>query len=156
MVAVLSGVVYFFMVQNAAPVPQVAEVINQMPVPAARMESNSVVVIEQKPGTTASLSLVQLSSPGFVVIHEDAAGSLGAVLGASALLPAGENLNISVSLSTSTTDGQKLHAALYSDTNGDSSFTAGTDRAIIDSLGNPLDGWFDISTTASTGTPITI
>ena len=120
-----------------------------------RAEENAVVVTEQRPGNTVTASIVYLAAPGYVVIHEDVDGKPGAIIGASALLQAGENLNIRVTLSRSTEDGQKLHAMLHADTDGNGSFST-ADAPIQSRLGGPLEGWFEISATASENVPVSI
>ena len=111
-------------------------------------EENAVVVMEQKPGNTVLGSMVYLAAPGFLVIHEDTNGQPGAILGASTLLQAGESSNITVSLSRATQDGERLHAMLHADTDGNGTFSA-SDVPVQSRLGGPLEGWFEITSSAS-------
>lgn len=118
-----------------------------------RAEENAVVVMEQRPGSSIVASSVFLASPGFVVIHEDGSGAPGAILGASALVQAGESTNVNVVLSRASRDGERLHAMLHNDVDGNGSFSASTDTPVQSKLGGPINGWFDISSDASLELP---
>ncbi|MBI4094096.1 hypothetical protein HY417_03980 [Candidatus Kaiserbacteria bacterium] len=118
-----------------------------------RAEENAVVVMEQKPGSNITASSVFLASPGFLVIHEDVGGAPGAILGASALLQAGESTSVDVVLNRATRDHERLHAMLHSDVDGSGSFAASTDTPVQSSLGGPISGWFEVSLSASENPP---
>ncbi|QQG38266.1 MAG: hypothetical protein HYS26_01820 [Candidatus Kaiserbacteria bacterium] len=118
-------------------------------------EENAIVIGEQRPGTSVRGSIVYLAAPGFFVIHEDQSGQVGAMLGASALLPAGENRDVAVNLSRTSRDGETLRAVLHSDTNGNGLFDE-ADQPVESRLGGPINGWFEISSEASTDTPVSI
>lgn len=122
---------------------------------AMRVEENAVVAPEQRPGNSVLVSLAALSSVGFVVIHEDKDGKPGTILGASSVLQAGENSEVRINLSRASKDGEKLHAMLHSDTNGDGVFTE-TDQPVQSKLGGPIEGWFQISSEAGEYTPVAI
>ena len=119
-------------------------------------EDNAVVVMEQKPGTSITASLVHLAAPGFLVIHEDANGEPGAILGVSALLQVGGNANVRATLSRATRDGEKLHAMLHTDADASGSFDASTDAPVQSRLGGPIEGWFEVSSEASGNVPVSI
>lgn len=121
-----------------------------------RAEENAVIVAEQRPGSTVMVAQVYLAAPGYVVIHEDAQGSAGAILGSSALLKAGENRDIAVTLNRPSKDGEKLWAMLHAEKDGNTSFSAVSDTPVESRLGGPISGWFDISATASTDVEITL
>lgn len=122
-----------------------------------RAEPNVIVVTDQQPGTEITASLASFEKDGgFVVIHEDVDGQPGAVLGASSLLLAGDNVNVSVTLSRTSVDGETLHAMLHTDTNRDGIFDVAVDAPIQSVLGGPISGWFMIAADAATGTPISI
>lgn len=118
-------------------------------------EENAIVVSEQKPSAGVTASLVYLAAPGFVVIHEDTNGAPGAVLGASVILQQGENQNVRVNLSRSTRDGEKLHAMLHADTDGNGTFSS-VDQPVQSRLGGPISGWFEISADAQEGGTVSI
>jgi hypothetical protein len=120
-----------------------------------RAEENMVVVTEQRPGNIVTASTVFLAAPGFVVVHEDIDGAPGAIIGSSAFLAAGESNNIKVMLSRVTQDGDKLHAMLHADTDANGSFSS-ADMPVQSRLGGPLEGWFEISSSASENIPVTI
>lgn len=116
-------------------------------------EESAVVVMEQKPGTSVTASLIVLKSPGFLVIHEDNNGAPGAILGASALLQAGESSMVEVALSRATRDGESLHAMLHTDADASGAFSASSDTPVQSKLGGPISGWFLISASASEKPP---
>jgi hypothetical protein len=122
---------------------------------AMRVEENMVVVTEQLPGNTVTASQVHLASPGFLVIHEDTNGAPGAILGSSALLSASDSSQIKITLSRSVKDQEKLHAMLHNDTNGNGTFDA-SDQPVQSRLGGPIEGSFDVSSTASDAAPVSI
>lgn len=121
-----------------------------------RAEENAVVVNEQKPGTAVIGSLVYLASPGYLVIHEDRNGEPGAILGASALLSAGEHTNVAVTLSRAARDGETLHAMLHAEMGGNAKFSAAEDTPVQSRLGGPISGWFVISIDATGPVPVAI
>ena len=94
---------------------------------------NAIYVAEQLPSQTVSIALVLLAKPGFVVVHEDRAGTAGQILGQSAALGAGETKNLSIALSRSTTDGETLYAMLHFD-DGDGVFDVAKDNPVLNSV----------------------
>jgi hypothetical protein len=92
--------------------------------------NNSVTLSEQTAGNMVSLTKVALAQDGWVVIHEDANGELGRILGA-AWFPKGVSENVSVELLRNTISNTKYYAVLYSD-NGDKKFDSKTDRPITE------------------------
>lgn len=99
------------------------------------ISSNAIYVAEQAPGRSVSVSVVRFEKSGFVVIHEDAAGAPGKILGASSLLPAGEMENLPpIMLSRAMMDGETIYAMLHFD-NGDGKFDAADDKPVLDSVG---------------------
>jgi len=82
--------------------------------------------------------VVYLENPGFVVIHEDSAGTPGKILGASSLVPAGETKNVPIALSRATKDGEIIYVMLHLD-DGDGKFDAAKDKPALDSVsGEPV------------------
>ena len=135
----------------------VSEVDSEINTPSGlRVEENAVVVSEQKPGTTVTGSLVHLAAPGFLVIHEDASGEPGAILGASALLPAGKSMNVKVTLSRASKDGETLHAMLHFEKGGNSTFSPAEDMAVPSRFGGSISGWFEVSSDAPDEIPLSI
>jgi len=119
-------------------------------------EDNAVVAMEQRPGNTVTVSAVYLAEPGYVVIHESADGAPGAILGASALLSAGENRNVVVTLNRAALEGEELNAMLHTDADADGSFSASTDIPVESRLGGPINGWFLVTVSASEDVPVSI
>jgi len=76
--------------------------------------ANAIYVADQAPSRNLSVATVRLEKPGFVVVHEDAAGSASGILGVSDPLSAGETDNLtSIPLSRLTFDGEMLYVMLY-------------------------------------------
>jgi hypothetical protein len=122
-----------------------------------RVEENAIVITEQPVGgETALASLVYLATPGFVVIHEEDGGTAGTIIGASAVLEVGENLNVQIPLMRSLRDGEQLYAMLHVDADADGSFDAAVDAPIQSALGGPIMGIFEVTADAATNTPVTI
>lgn len=93
---------------------------------------NAIYVAEQAPSRTLTVTTVRFEKPGFVVVHEDASGVPGRILGASGVLPAGETNNLTpIPLSRMTQDGETLYAMLHLD-DGDSMFDATKDNPFLD------------------------
>jgi hypothetical protein len=100
-----------------------------------RIERDTVYVADQKPGSSATVSLAGIIGGGYVVIHEVTDGNPGAIIGNSSLLPTGESGNVVVNLSRETKEGEELIAMLHND-NGDSVFNAVNDAPVQDKEGN--------------------
>lgn len=100
---------------------------------------NAIYVAEQVPSKIVSVAVVHLEVPGFVVLHEDAAGLPGVILGASGFLAAGETESPTIIyLSRMTKDGETIYAMLHLD-DGDGVFDAGGDRPAVDRInGEPV------------------
>lgn len=103
------------------------------------VSNSAIYVAEQMPGQSVSVSIARLEKPGFVVIHEDAAGATGQILGVSRWLPVGETkIPLPIRLSRATTDGETIYAMLHFD-NGDGQFDATDDEPVLDSVdGDPM------------------
>lgn len=127
-IVVVTGTVFYFknQLKKSAPQNDSAGLI---------VGKNAIYVAEQAPGQNIVVSVVHLGSPGFVVIHEDASGAPGKILGASGLLPAGETKNLSVALSRAATNNETVYAMLHFD-NGDDKFNTADDKPAIDLIGN--------------------
>jgi len=82
---------------------------------------NTVIVSDQNSGKSVVVRLVELVNSGYVVIHEDAEGAPGGVIGVSELF-IGSNENKTVNLERASVAGETLHAMLHTD-DGDGVFT---------------------------------
>lgn len=120
-----------------------------------RAEENMVVVMEQRPGTTVT-GMVHLAAPGYLVVHADANGAPGAILGASRLLPAGDSSNVQVTLSRAMKEGETHHAMLHFERGENTTFSAAEDTPVPSALGGPISGWFEVSNDATVDVPISI
>ena len=152
--ALVIGGLYLWHVDRGAG--DVSKTSSEVATSGLRVEENAVVVSEQKPGTTVTGSLVYLRAPGYLVIHEDNKGEPGAILGASALEPAGKSTNVKVVISRASIDSETLHAMLHFEKAGNSTFSGSEDPPVQSSLGGPVSGWFEISADAPGDIPISI
>jgi len=107
---------------------------------------NRVVVTDQFPGNIVYLSSVQLTQPGWVVIHKDNAGTPGAIIG-SAYFPKGINPG-KITLTTPTVEGGIYYAMIHAD-NGDKVFDAAKDLPLKDASGNIIMKLFRASTSVT-------
>jgi len=153
---VIVGAVGYYLYSSTAPASENTTENSSNTSAGMLAEENAVVVSEQKPGSTVTGSVVYLAAPGFLVIHEDADGAPGAILGASAVLQAGENTEVPVTLSRASRDGERLYAMLHSDVDGNGTFDAVFDLPVQSILGGPIHGWFDVSSSASENVPVSI
>ena len=108
-------------------------------------EENGIVITDQKPGQAITAADVLLKAPGFLVIHESDGSAMGAIIGASAALAAGENMNVSVTLTRAAKDGETLHAMLHADVDGNGTFDASIDTPVESALGGPIHASFAVS-----------
>lgn len=166
---ILGGAYYYFTMRDAVEtveeqpeaVPDIGDVTStgDMPdgsVSGMRVEENAVVAMEQRPGSTVRVAQVYMSAPGYVVIHEDADGAPGAILGASALLAGGETSGIVVTLSRPTIEGEKLWSMLHTEARGNTTFEVASDVPVMSRSGEALSGWFEINANADENVDVTM
>lgn len=96
----------------------------------------AVSLTNQSAGLGVLLQSVELTSPGWVVIHEDRTGVPGNALGA-ARFEAGVHTAASVTLLRGTEKGATYYAVIYGD-NGDRIFNLKDDFPVRDESGNPI------------------
>ena len=149
---VLGGAYYYWSSFENEP----GVVADNSSVSAMRAEENAVVAADQKPSDQLSVAQVYLEEDGYVVIHEDSDGAAGAILGASALLSAGETNDVNIKLSRTTRDGEVLHAMLHNEMGGNAEFSAAEDTPVQSILGGPLMGSFNISSDVAGSVPVSI
>ena len=107
--------------------------------------ANSIIMADQYPGNVVYVSSVQLSQPGWVVIHEDNNGQPGAIIGEAY---AGAGISpVKVILTSPTIDGHSYYAMLHSD-NGDKKFDVSVDLPLKDQNGNIIMKLFNASASA--------
>lgn len=94
---------------------------------------NSIMVADQAPGNIVYISSVQLSKPGYVVIHKDNKGMPGDVIGYKyfdkGIYPG------QITLTSPTVNGRTYYAMLHSD-DGDKKFDITKDLPIKNAAGN--------------------
>lgn len=107
---------------------------------------NRVVVADQYPGNIVYVTSAQFAAPGWVAIHEDNAGTPGAIIG-SAYFDKGINPG-KITLAKKTVEGKLYYAMLHSD-DGDKKFDATKDMPLKDASGNIIMKPFRVSSTVS-------
>lgn len=101
------------------------------------VEDNSIAVSSQGETNLLFTSMVELEAPGYVVVHEDSNGQPGRILGVSGIIGPGMVHGAPVSLSRSTTAGEKIYAMLHKD-NGDRTFSLADDQPVQSNQGGPI------------------
>jgi len=124
----------YYLIKGRTPAPVTTEVTTEETATVPE-EKNLVLVSDYTAGKTATVASVLLENPGYVMIHEDVSGKPGAIIGTSALLPAGESSDVVVNLKRASKEGEVLYAMLHRD-DGDGKFQATTDLPLMDSQGN--------------------
>lgn len=158
LIIALAALAYFMLTPNPAAelgLDPVVEEATDSTSTSMRAEENMVVVMEQRPGNSIR-GMVHLAAPGYLVIHEDDNGEPGAIIGSSALLPAGDSDGIIVPLARATRNGDILHAMLHFEKGENAKFTAAEDTPVPSTLGGPISGWFHIADDAPDVTPVTL
>jgi len=107
---------------------------------------NAIYVPDQKPGSSVSIHTFVLETKGFAVIHEDASGKPGPIIGTSNLLKA-ETGTVVVTLARASRNGEFLYAMLHKD-DGDGKYDTAKDLPIMDDAGNPIMMRFKIDINA--------
>ncbi|TSC69282.1 MAG: hypothetical protein G01um101470_1062 [Parcubacteria group bacterium Gr01-1014_70] len=115
--------------------------------PSARQTSSSLMVENQRAGSSVLVKKAGLSEAQWIVIRDtNNDGTAGNILGAG-WFPPGMHENVSVPLLRETTGGEQYMALLYSDTNGDKQFDHQTDAPVKNVAGDVISVSF--STVAS-------
>ena len=86
-----------------------------------------------------TVASVELPAPGFIAVHGDGGGSPGAVVGNSALLPAGTSTDVMVMLDTPLDGDTTLYPMVHIDTDGNGLYEFGTVDG-VDGPGLTVDG----------------
>jgi hypothetical protein len=136
--------IYMFSGKNGAPTTEEPTAEEGTEGTAAAV--NRVIVSDQFPGNVVYLSSVQLSNAGWVVIHKDAAGTPGAIIG-SAYFEKGINPG-KITLTESTVEGGTYYAMIHTD-DGDKVFNAAKDLPLKDANGNVIMKMFKATATAT-------
>ncbi|MFA6554051.1 MAG: hypothetical protein WCS89_00935 [Candidatus Paceibacterota bacterium] len=109
---------------------------------------NRIIMSDQFPGNIVYISTVQVSSPSWVVIQADNAGTPGKVIG-SARFAAGINPG-KITLTQSMVDGNTYYAVIYTDS-GAKAFDATKDLPLKDAKGNVIMRVFKATSSADAG-----
>jgi len=127
--------------------PQVVDTVSESmeePVVAEPVVTDGVLASNQAAGDIVAVESAVFTKPGYIVIHQDAEGSPGPVIGNSDLL-SGSNQNVSVTLSRASLVGENLYAMLHFD-NGDGVYEfPGDDLPARDAEGNVVLMKFSIT-----------
>jgi len=142
-VLIVIGVMVFGNKGSQAPTVAPAETANNSQTGAP--SASGIVMSDQYPGNVVYLSSVQMSAPGWVVIHKDNAGQPGDAIGET-YFNAGINPG-KVTLTEPMIDGGTYYAVLNSD-DGNKKFDATTDLPMKDGNGNVIMHVFHASSSA--------
>jgi predicted lipoprotein with Yx(FWY)xxD motif len=110
---------------DAAPLDTDAPATTDAPeaVDAPTTGPASIAVLDQVgDGTSVTIDSVTLPTDGFIVVHADADGSPGPILGWSDLLPAGESIDVTVDLNEPITATAVVHPMGHVDANGNGEY----------------------------------
>lgn len=113
-----------------------------------KLGENAIYVADQLPGKDLVINIVNIASPGYVVIHESDNGKPGAIIGNSALIETTVGKNIKVTLKRAAKDGEELIAMLHTE-KGVAGFDPTTDLPVLDTSGNPIHMIFQVDASAS-------
>jgi hypothetical protein len=105
----------------------------------------NIIVSDQYPGNVVYVSSVSTDKAGWVVIHKNANGVPGAVIGSVYVNPG--IAPAKVNLTESMTDGSMYYAMLHED-DGDKVFNATKDKSMTDARGNAIMKTFKASIAA--------
>ena len=139
--------------KNREPVP--SEVASGETTPLVSESKDAVTVSDQSTGDSMTIDSATLEDGGYVVIHEDADGKPGAIIGSSTYLPAETSEDIQLPLNRFAEEGEMLYAMLHSD-DGNNLFQAVNDLPIKDSQGNIVVKKFTIGEESATATQASI
>ncbi len=140
-ILVIAGGAYWYVNNNPATAPEAAEQQDPNVPPSEGAENtievndnsntagnvpsaDTIIVTQQSAGTYVTVDNVNLSKPGFVVIHSDNNGKLGPAVGYSGYLTAGSKQDLEVKAAIVT--GSKYWAEIHWD-NGDKLLNATVD-----------------------------
>jgi hypothetical protein len=101
----------------------------------ARITSNAIYLVEQKPGEDIYINVLNMDNPGFVIITKAENTNAENIIGLSTWLVAGDSSGISISTTEDTTDGANYYAWLVKD-DGDGIFEPKQDEIVM-SLNKP-------------------
>ncbi len=107
--------------------------------PVSVSGTNAIATLDQGAGDTAEVTMITLSVPGWVAIHEDRAGILGNILGARRFEP-GIHLG-EVELLRPMVSGGTYRAVLYQDLS-ERGFNSAEDAPIKDADGKIIEASF--------------
>lgn len=127
---------------GAAPAAQVTTV------PTAG-STDALVVSDMRPNDVVVVDSVTLSEPGFVAIHADQGGVVGAIVGVSDYLSAGTHTGVPVKISKAAANGDTLYAMIHVD-DGDRIFSAALDLP-REQNGEPVMMRFHVDVNAPAG-----
>lgn len=74
-------------------------------------------------GSTIVVASISLPAPGFIAVHADADGAPGAVIGNSDVLPAGESVDVTVTLDAPLTETAMVFPMAHIDIDDDGIYT---------------------------------
>lgn len=109
--------------------------------------SDTLFIVDQKPGRFINARSAVLSKAGFIAVHQEESGTVGAAIGSGALLPAGQHRNTSVTLNRKSKAGEYFYGMIHHD-NGNGIFNPADDAPAKDKSGKVIMVKFRISDAA--------
>lgn len=113
----------------------------------AKLSENAIVVLEQRLTDDVSINAINMEKAGFVIIHRDAGGKPGAIVGVSRWFPAGQYSDEEIGTTETLMDGVSYYAVLYVD-DGNGIFDPKEDKPAQNFAGDVM-GVFEASKDAA-------
>lgn len=133
-IVILGAIFAFTGKQNNTP--SMTMPMNNGSMSGMMVENNSIAVSGQGETNILVASMIVITNPGYVVVHEDNNGQPGKIIGVSKLIGPGMVHGVSIQLSRNAIAGEKLYAMLHKD-NGDKTYSD-TDIPVTGKNGEPI------------------
>jgi plastocyanin len=121
---------------SAAPAPAASVAAGAVATAPATISASA----QSSDGTSIVVDRIDLPAPGFIAVHGDGGGSPGAVIGNSALLPAGLSLDVAVPLSQPLTADGLVFPMVHIDVDSDGLYEFALPDETTDGPGQTVTG----------------
>ena len=122
------------------PVPQPTDPPSTSPSGPPTSPAEVLFNAQESDGTSIVVASVTLPAPGFIAVHSNADGSPGAIIGHSALLPAGTSTDVVVPLDTPLTETDLLFPMAHIDMDEDGEYLCAPPDNAVDRPAMTADG----------------
>lgn len=99
-----------------------------------KLGENAIVVMEQRLSDKVTMTAINMEKAGFVIIHKDAGGKPGAIIGVSKWFPSGQYANEDIGTTETLLEGVDYYAKLYVD-DGNGIFDPKNDKPAVNFAG---------------------